>query len=458
MNPVMAVQDEASIHNELLQQLREKYEQARRDPERIVRAEVDVYDLDAVDWLTAQPAGPRGYWSDRDEDFELAGIGRADAIFGKEPVDFEVLLQTLQRRVEQLDGKVRYFGGCCFDQHRPHDKVWEAFASYRFVLPRCEVLTRRGRTVFACNMRGDENLLDVEGEIRGVRFSADASPEESLPSCAVRMDLPNRETWLSDAADVVHEIKAGTFEKLVLARRATLAFDRQVSAAQLLRELKQNTSSSFHFCFQPKATQAFLGASPERLFRRDEKLVLSEAIAGTRVRGSSAKKDADLRDELLQSKKDLHEHQIVVDAILHRLEPMSRNVNASDRPDVLPLTHNQHLQTKIHANLNNGVYDADLLQALHPTPAVCGSPNKQAMEAIRSLEPFDRGWYAGPVGWVSRDASQFAVGIRSGLLDHHVLHLFSGAGIVQGSDPVTEWDELEHKLDDFLALFGASNR
>lgn len=453
----MEVQDEASIHDELLQQLRAKHEQAGRDPERIVRAEVDLQNLDTIDWLAAQPAGPRGYWSDRDEDFQLAGIGRADAIFGKEPVDFEDLLQTLQRRVEQLDANVRYFGGCCFDQHRPHDKIWEAFASYRFVLPRCEVLTHRGRTVFACNMRGDENLSDVERETRDVRLSVMARPEP-LPSLSVRSDLPDRATWLSDAVHVLREIDAGTLEKLVLARRVTLAFDGPVSAAHLLRELKQHTSSSFHFCFQPKATQAFLGASPERLFRRDEKRVLSEAIAGTRVRGSSPKEDAELRDELLQSTKDLHEHQIVVDAILHRLAPMSRDVNASDRPDVLALRHNQHLQTKVQANLNSRIYDADLLRALHPTPAVCGSPNEQAMEAIRNLEPFDRGWYAGPVGWVSRDASQFAVGIRSGLLDNHVLHLFSGAGIVQGSDPAAEWDELEHKLDDFLTLFGASIR
>jgi menaquinone-specific isochorismate synthase len=100
------------------------------------------------------------------------------------------------------------------------------------------------------------------------------------------------------------------------------------------------------------------------------------------------------------------------------------------------------------------VTDAEVLRALHPTPAVGGYPGVEALEEIRALEPFDRGWYAGPVGWIGADAAEFAVGIRSGLVRGNTLALFSGAGIVAGSAPEGEWAEIEQKIGDFTRMFG----
>ena len=120
----------------------------------------------------------------------------------------------------------------------------------------------------------------------------------------------------------------------------------------------------------------------------------------------------------------------------------------------MQLTHRSHLYARVSGTLQSDICDADLLRMLHPTPAVGGHPSREAIAAISALEPFDRGWYAGPIGWIGADAAEFAVGIRSGVLERNTLSLFSGAGILTGSTPEGEWQEIEQKICDFLEVLG----
>jgi len=126
-----------------------------------------------------------------------------------------------------------------------------------------------------------------------------------------------------------------------------------------------------------------------------------------------------------------------------------------ERLSEMKLARGRHLVSRARGTLREGVTDWDVLEALHPTPAVGGHPKEEALAEIRTSEPFDRGWYAGPVGWISADAAEFAVGIRSGLVSGRTLRLFSGAGIVAGSVPEEEWAEIEQKIGDFTRIFGA---
>ncbi|MBW2108900.1 MAG: chorismate-binding protein, partial [Deltaproteobacteria bacterium] len=138
--------------------------------------------------------------------------------------------------------------------------------------------------------------------------------------------------------------------------------------------------------------------------------------------------------------------------------PLCALLTQDEHPGVLKLSRCRHLITRFKGKLKNGVGDAQLLESLHPTPAVGGVPRDRALRDIALIEPFDRGWYAGPVGWISKSAAQFVVGIRSGLTEGRRLHLFSGAGIVRGSVPEAEWKELEDKISDFVGLFSETRQ
>ena len=240
----------------------------------------------------------------------------------------------------------------------------------------------------------------------------------------------------------------------MLARRAELGFAADLDPTLLAEGLKAATPGCFHFYVEPESGVAFLGASPELLFRRAGRSVQSEAVAGTRPRGASATDDDGLRDALLHSEKDLSEHAYVRVGIEETLGPLCEEIEIEGDVSEMKLARRRHLRSRVRGTLREGVTDAGLLDALHPTPAVGGHPRGEALGEIRALEPFDRGWYAGPVGWIGAEASEFTVGIRSGLVRGRTLALFSGAGIVAGSVPDEEWAEIEQKIGDFTRMFG----
>jgi len=154
----------------------------------------------------------------------------------------------------------------------------------------------------------------------------------------------------------------------------------------------------------------------------------------------------------MNSDKERREHDVVVRTLAHQLEERCRHLVIEESPSLLQLRNIQHLRTRVEGLLKEDQNDASLLEALHPTPAVGGSPRDRALAWIAREEPFDRGIFAAPVGWVSYDAAEFCVGIRSGLVQGNELVLYNGSGIVRGSNPDDEWDELENKMENFLQV------
>ncbi len=424
--------------------------------EVLVRAEVLVEGIDALQWLAVQPPMARGYWADRENEFELAGIGRADLIDGDHAADYDRLMNELHSRIDAARGSIRYFGGLRFAEAGPHDPEWNAFKQFRFVLPRFELVRKSGITTLACNMRADDDMESVALELEALRMPDSPALPVAPPAPLGRTDVPDRELWMQRVEDALASVREDRYEKIVLARRASLNFSEAIESGWLLSRLQAETTNAFLFCFQPDARHAFLGASPERLYRRDERRLRTEAIAGTRPRGATEKDDEDLGQDLLSDEKELREHRYVVDGITAALDPFVQDLAVDANPSLLKLTHAQHLISRFRAVLRDGVSDGDLLRALHPTPAVGGYPRAAAVADIPVLEGFDRGYFAAPVGWVEKNAAQFAVGIRSGLVEDCSLHLFSGAGIVEGSVPAQEWEEIENKIEDFLGILPKS--
>jgi menaquinone-specific isochorismate synthase len=275
-----------------------------------------------------------------------------------------------------------------------------------------------------------------------------------------RVDSPTREEWYAKVEELLNLFEQGEVDKVVLARESRFFFNDTVDPFSLLQHLRENTTHSYHYAFQVTHGSAFIGASPERLFKRDGELLYSEALAATRPRGATLEEDELLGAELLNTEKDLHEHRLVLDRIISLLEEFCTSVSRDREMEVLKLRHCQHLLCKVGGQLISTDCDADVLEKLHPTPAVGGTPKDSALEWISRLEDFDRGWYAAPVGWIGSDGAEFAVAIRSALVQNDIVSVYTGAGIVSGSKPRKEWKEIENKIADFRALFApdASDR
>ena len=240
-------------------------------------------------------------------------------------------------------------------------------------------------------------------------------------------------------------VEAGELRKLVLAVRQDLRLPQRLDPLTLLAQLRLSQPGSCRFLWQPTAAEALLGASPERLLTVRQGRLRCDALAGTAaVRGIDG---GDAASDLLSSGKDRHEHELVVEAISRALRKRGLSPRQPRHPRLARHGGLLHLHTPITAELR-GRHPLVLAEALHPTPAVAGLPRRQAMAWLRSLEPFDRGNYAAPIGWIdSHGDIDLRVAIRSGRLRGGRLELTAGAGLVRGSHPERELREVGLKLD-----------
>lgn len=432
--------------------LREKVsrELAREGPSGIARVECAIPWTDPLAWLQAQDApAARLYWADRDGAHEVAGVGAADLTVRADTDGIDLLFGQVRRRLEGAAPGARYFGGLRFSGSTAVDAAWREFGGYGFVLPRFE-LTRRGSdSVLACQWLRSEATADaLMAELDALVFAASGNGRVH-PAATGRRDLPDRAAWDAAVNETLDLVSKGALDKVVLARKSTFGFADSLDPLACLQAVLPETERCYRFCFVPAAGKGFLGASPERLYRREGRHILCDAIAGTRTRGGGASLDRQLERDLVESAKERREQDYVVRGIRESLTPLCSALNADGDPSVMKLRNWQHLMSRFEGVLRDGVGDAELLKALHPTPAVGGYPTGRALREIEKREPFDRGWYGGPVGWVGHDGAEFAVAIRSALVAGSKLSVFAGAGIVAGSVPENEWAEMDYKIRHF---------
>jgi menaquinone-specific isochorismate synthase len=254
--------------------------------------------------------------------------------------------------------------------------------------------------------------------------------------------------WEASVAATVAAVRAGRFDKVVLAREVTVVANRPFLPADILRRLQALYPSCMIF-----STGIFLGASPELLISRQGRRVRSHPLAGTVARSGDPTADAALTGRLLASPKEREEHRLVVDKVAATLRPVCRALDVPETPAIVALRNVSHLGTLIEGELDGDTLTAlDLVARLHPTPAVAGSPTDAAVAYLRSVEGFDRGCYTGPVGWMdSRGDGEWAVAVRSAQVRGDTARLFAGNGIVADSDPAAELAETQLKLQALLA-------
>ena len=422
--------------------------------EKSSRIEIPVEQTDPLAWLAAQRGGAKLYWRDRDGANEIAGLGTADVAL---TADLTELKDRLGRRLRESGSSSgsRYFGGLRFDPERGEDTradEWDSFGAARFVLPRVEVLKRSKQYFVAVNRTRNDRNEDIVAALAKLQRPGPFDAVTHRPHTGT--DSPDRDGWIESVNRALDLIGRGAAQKLVLARKRRLLFDTTPNPWTLLDRLRSSTENCFLFGVLSGSDYTFIGATPERLYRRDNNLIESEALAGTRPRGESADDDHRLASELAASTKERWEHRLVISGIHDALFALCEECTVDDTTAPVKLARLQHLRTGLSGRLKPNITDIDILEGLHPSAAVGGYPSRKAVALLRGLEPFDRGWYAGPVGWVGNDRAEFAVGIRSALVSAKEIDLYSGAGIVSGSDPEAEWDEIESKIAPFMRLFG----
>jgi menaquinone-specific isochorismate synthase len=344
------------------------------------------------------PLFPKFYWENREGDLSIAGCGIG---------------------AENPAGRAFTWRSFC-PKLSPE---WEDF-SLSSINPRFEMRMEQGE-IFPSGVNRIKEFVFERPRIENITSSHE------------------RGAWIEHVQEALLAIRNREFEKVVLAKRVQIDCTAPINALGLFSLIKRSGQSSFFI--QPNPTSAFLGASPERLYRRTGNRIECDALAGTRPKANG--------HELLLSQKDLHEFNIVKETLTEILSPLC-NFLPTATPTTLAETPTLcHLYSKVSGYLRDGIDDLSLLKMLHPTPAVGGHPREAAASFLAKTEPFTRGLYAAPIGYIGKEQADFTVGIRSCLVKGSKAYLFAGTGIVENSNPEAEWEESEQKLSHWRSLF-----
>ncbi len=283
---------------------------------------------------------------------------------------------------------------------------------------------------------------------RKSKFSSSSLSNASLP----RNRNGEYQHWIRSVKKAKKLMAEDNFDKIVLARQISVSNSNNTAPTEILNKLRKEYTNCYNFLIHQPTNKTFLGSTPERLGSFRNQLLLTEALAGSIQRGQTATEDSIFEKNLSDSTKNINEHNFVIKDIEERLTPLVKTLSRSQKPDIKKLTNVQHLYTPIRAHLKKDANMFEVIDQLHPTPAVGGYPWEDAAPYISKLETFKRGWYGSPVGWLnSKGMGEFAVGIRSGLLTEKRIHFFAGCGIVSDSDPAAEWEETNLKLKPMLS-------
>jgi salicylate biosynthesis isochorismate synthase/menaquinone-specific isochorismate synthase len=413
-------------------------------------------------------AGDRWFcWERPDDRFALAGVGTTLELVSRGPNRFADLARDAARALHGHEAAAPddlpagagpvWTAGFAFDPDGGSEPRWSSLPPALAVLPEL-TLFRNGDGAYLTATAAVGPGTDLDRAIEGLRgrlgsFQAAAlTPRDPQPSGTTITGRHPPDHYEGIVSSAIDRIASGAIEKVVLSREVTVEAPSAQDPQGLFGALRDLFGSCFCFCFgTPEA--AFVGASPELLIRRSGAVAATVALAGTTARSADPAVDDHLGEAMLRSPKVRNEHQIVVRRIQRALRPHAVWAHAEDEPSVIKIANLQHLATPIRAQLAESRSVLELAGLLHPTPAVGGEPREDALDLIAELEGMDRGWYAGPIGWMdAADDGEFCVGLRSALLRDRAAHLYAGNGIVADSDPADELAETELKFAALLPL------
>lgn len=455
----------------------------------IIRIQVPIQQqIESLDWLHSQndivlPL-PRCYFSGREPSkidippgpgddnksassnnklISVAGLGSAVSFRDLHPFSMDDW-RSIRRFLSKNSPLIRAYGAIRFDGGNNISSEWEGFGSFYFMVPQVEFDEFNGSSMIAATIAWDNHLSQSYAQAVAalertllqlasvIRRSSGNTRDVILLN---KRHVPNKASWdsaVNNALDLISDNDTSLI-KVVLARSSRILTSQEIDPLEWLTALKGEGDKAYQFCLQPPDSPAFIGNTPEQLFYRDRCSVSSDALAATRRRGENEALDLQIGQDLLTSIKDHNEFTIVRENIRRKLENICSRTIVEPSKALRKLPRVQHLYAKLTGTLEKEDDEFRILSSLHPTPAVCGLPTEEARQLIADTESFDRGMYAGPVGWFGGAESEFAVGIRSALVGNDIgALLYAGTGIVEGSNSSSEWQELELKISQYTKL------
>lgn len=389
--------------------------------------------FDPLLWCCHQPHWPQFYWQQRNGDEELAALGAV--------ITFSSLNQAHAFLQRQGRDDLRICGLNAFDPQRG-----------MLILPRLEWRRLGGKATLRLTLCSDTSLND---DARAAReflrlLTTEQVQTTAIPYLHSEQHFPAYPQWRELIMQATQAIAAGEMDKVVLSRATDLHFAAPLNAGAIMAASRRSNLNCFHYLMAFTSQEAFLGSTPERLWRRRGALLRTEALAGTVASHEDECQAQRLGDWLMSDDKNQRENMLVVEDICQRMQGETRALEVLP-PQIVRLRKVQHLRRCIWAALDKPD-DARCLHQLQPTAAVAGLPRQAALDFIVHNELFARGWYAGSAGYLSLAQSEFCVSLRSAKVEHNMLRLYAGAGIVSGSDPEQEWQEIENKAAGLRSL------
>lgn len=385
-------------------------------------------DFCGLSWLKGQNVFPHYFWQHREQDFQLIALGTTAAFDDLQTAD------AFSRKHQ-----VRLLGGMQFE------------GKTRFILPRLLLVKNQHNLTACCYFKAHESHMISH-------WLAALSEPKPLETQLLKLESEqaacNFSQWQANIEKAISQIQQQQFDKVVLANAKTLRFNQTISAYDLLGQSRQKNLGCYHFLWSESGEESFIGSSPERLYQRQDRTFITEALAGTVAVSADPIETEKNALWLLNDHKNIYENWLVVDDICGHLADCTQDIDVSEA-EIKRLRNVQHLRRKLRTQLMENISDYDCLSRIHPTAAVAGLPREAAKAFIAENECFKRDWYAGSFGYFSPESAEFCVTLRSALIQDNQITIYAGAGIVAESDPHSEWQEIERKSQAMLGLLSS---
>lgn len=375
--------------------------------------------MDLISWLESQDQYPKVYWQNRSADFAFAGCGAARSIETQDPAEVTHKLNELSALSYKFPEKI-FIGGVAFDIGRSA----AGRPLIQFIEPKVTQTSTKPKI---------------------------ARLNQSLPKVTSRLDQPTETDFTDKLNLALGQIRNGNLQKLVLARETKLELTQQLAPLDLIRALSFEAPRCSLFAFIEAPGSGFVSASPERLLSIREGRLFTDVLGGSMPRSSDPAADRMIASSMLKNPQLLREHLVIQDFLRQTLARLTYSPQVSEIK-VLGLKSIHHLASEVSGKLRKVDDLTQILASLHPTPAVSGFPQQQALQVLREIDGWDRGWYAGALGLLSSEYTELAVGIRSASVQGMQVSAYAGVGIIEGAQAQDEWREMEAKLAPILKI------